>query len=106
MAGNAPPNRVAQLRRFWETVTQPATQWATWFDQTVAALPGLRRQFGSAQALLFGQSGFFAPWPVTDWLWGAGQTSYYSTAALKSTLESVVDFERINAGGGPRLSVG
>lgn len=106
IAGNPPPNRVAQLRRFWETVTQPALPWAGWIESGVAALPGLRRHVGSAQALLFGQSGFFSPRPMAEWLWGAGQTSYYDTGALKRTLESVVDFDRINGGGGPRLSVG
>jgi NTE family protein len=32
--------------------------------------------------------------------------SYYDTATLKRTLERLVDFERINNGGGTRLSVG
>jgi NTE family protein len=51
-------------------------------------------------AVAFGQPGFFSPNPQT-WL-----VSYYSTTALKTTLERLVDFDRINAGKEMRLSVG
>jgi NTE family protein len=68
-------------------------------------LPSQRRQVGSAQALLFGQSGFFSPQAPTAWLSAAPPTSFYDTTALKTTLEALVDFDRINSGG-MRLSVG
>jgi len=104
IAGNAPEQRVEKLRRFWETVTTPPSFWPAWLDGLVP-LPGQRRQFGSAQALLFGQSGFFGPHAPMAWLAASPPTSFYDTAALKTTLESLVDFDRIN-GGDMRLSVG
>ncbi len=104
IAGNAPERRVDKLRRFWETVTAPPSFWPVWLDGLVP-LPSQRRQFGSAQALLFGQSGFFGPHLPTAWLSAAPPVSFYDTAALKTTLETLVDFDRINAGG-MRLSVG
>ena len=48
-------------------------------------------------ALLFGQSNFFAPRKPTDWWFGNMPTSYYDTSSLKSTLERLVDFDRINS---------
>ena len=43
---------------------------------------------------------------MSDWLFGPAPTSFYDTGALKSTLESVADFDRINRADGIRLSVG
>jgi NTE family protein len=104
IAGNAPEHRVEKLRRFWETVTAPPGFWPAWLDGFIP-LPSQRRQFGSAQALLFGQSGFFGPHAPMAWLAAPPPTSYYDTSALKTTLEALVDFERINSGN-MRLSVG
>jgi NTE family protein len=100
IAGNARERRVERLREFWEGVTAPSSSWPV--------LPGpfreAQRQAGALSALLFGQPGFFAPVSPLAWLAG-GATSYYATSALKSTLERLVDFDRINAGE-TRLSVG
>src|SRR6476659_2662056 len=67
-------------------------------------LPG-NEWASAAMAIAFGQPGFFGPhpraWPPSDKC-----TSYYSTSALKATLERLVDFDRINAGKDMRLSVG
>ncbi len=55
-----------------------------------------------------GASGFFAPRPLTPWLWPNGSieaTSYYDTRPLRTTLERLVDFDRINSGA-MRLSIG
>jgi NTE family protein len=105
IAGNAPQDRVAKLRRFWETVTTPP-RWAGWTDLALGAVPDLRRQAGAANAVLFGQAGFFAPQPPGAWLGEPPPVSFYDTAALKGTLESLVDFDRINHPDGMRLSVG
>ncbi len=51
----------------------------------------------SLAALIFGQPGFFAPRSMLDWISFANLTSYYNTDSLKSTLERLVDFDRINA---------
>jgi NTE family protein len=100
IAGNAPENRVAQLRSFWEEVTSRHHRWPS--DGPFAE--GARR-LSSLAALMFGQPGFFAPRPVLDWISYPNPTSYYNTDSLKSTLERLVDFDRINAKA-MRFSVG
>ena len=68
----------------------------------------LVNQFSAARALYFGALGFFAPRPVTPWLWPSGSpeaTSYYDTRPLKATLEQLIDFDRLNSGA-MRLTVG
>jgi NTE family protein len=106
IAGNAPEGRVEKLRRFWEGVTAPPALWPAWAGGLFAPLPEQRRQIGSAAAILFGQTGFFQPRPLEDWVFGPKPISFYDTGALRSTLEGVVDFDRINHPEGPRLSVG
>lgn len=106
IAGNAPAARVDKLRLFWETVTAAPLLCQALTGNALANMPGLRRHLGSASALLFGQPGFFQPWPAADWLFGQAPVSYYDTGALKSTLESLVDFDLINSPDAPRLSVG
>ena len=107
IAGNAPGERTAALRTFWETVTQqpllPALPWdhgamLGWIPEPlqpqIAAIQGMRAMFE-------GQRGFFLPrWPGT---WG--QPSYYDTAPLRETLKRLVDFDRLNSGE-TRISVG
>ena len=116
IAGNAAPERVGKLRAFWETITQPAAPWAH-ADLSAGWLPDwlqgddIRRwqsQASALAALRFGAPGFFAPRPLLPTLMPSGTpaaVSYYDTSALKSTLERLVDFDRINSGE-TRLSVG
>jgi NTE family protein len=69
---------------------------------------GFLNQASAAMALVGGAPGFFDPRPMAPWLVPAGSdgaTSYYDTGKLKSTLERLVDFDRINAGG-VRFTVG
>jgi NTE family protein len=99
IAGNAPAQRVEKLRAFWDEVTVPASPFP---------LPGDAfedRRAASVAALVFGQSGFFSPRRPTDWWFGRTPTSYYDTSPLKTTLERLVDFDRINSGE-MRFSVG
>ncbi len=99
IAGNPPDRQVAALRDFWETITAPAAFWpGNW-----ATFGG--GQAGSLNALMFGQPGFFSPRSPGGWLFGSSPTSFYDTSALKTTLERLVDFDRINRGE-TRLSVG
>jgi NTE family protein len=88
IAGNAPERRVAQLRLFWETITEPPPLWPSSLD---------RRELGTWRALVLGQPGFYSPRLPFSWLQPAGPPSIYDTSALRSTLEKVVDFDRINA---------
>jgi NTE family protein len=103
IAGNAPENRVAQLRRFWEEITAPTACWVSGLTGPLAAW---QRSTGGLAAIMFGQPGFFEPRAPYEWLSPAAPTSYYSTAALKNTLERLVDFDRINHTKTMRLSVG
>jgi NTE family protein len=111
IAGNPPETRVEKLREFWEMVTTPI----------IANLPDLVRSFWSGDeargffnqvtawgALMRGAPGFFVPRPIAPFLSPPGTsqaTSWYDTSQLRSTLETLVDFDRINSGE-MRFSVG
>ena len=101
IAGNAPEHRVPRLRRFWEEITAPTVLW----PQANGVFATWQRWTSAAMAVAFGQPGFFSPnhqgWSASD-----NRVSYYSTSALKATLERLVDFDRINSGKEMRLSVG
>lgn len=101
IAGNPPGRRVENLRRFWEEITQPTALWPA----APAHLAGPQKLAAATAAALFGQPGFFRPRSPLDWLAPQKPTSYYDTTALRRTLESLVDFDRINARE-VRLSVG
>lgn len=103
IAGNAPENRVERLRSFWEEITAP-TAW--WPSGLTGPLETWQQKLSAQSALIFGQPGFFTPRNALDWLLMQKPTSYYDTKALKSTLERLVDFDRINSGKEIRFSVG
>jgi NTE family protein len=113
IAGNSRDRRVEYLRRFWEMVTYASPLDGMMMFEPSAAMQGevarglLNRMSASATALV-GVPGFFAPRFPTVWLQPAGSvaaTSYYDTTQLKSTLERLIDFDRINSGE-MRFSVG
>ncbi|HEX3351115.1 MAG TPA: patatin-like phospholipase family protein, partial [Acetobacteraceae bacterium] len=99
IAGNSPATRVEKLREFWRTITRPAI-WPGRISDLVngAGLPfDLGKQISAMHALMLGQPNFFAPRKPTDWWFGHTPTSYYDTSSLKSTLERLVDFDRVNS---------
>jgi NTE family protein len=110
IAGNPPEKRVERLREFWEAVSTsplglPYFSSIAIPDDSAHSLLNQTRALG---ILLFGAPHFFAPrlpppmpWEVNR----ADAVSYYDVSPLKATLERLVDFDRINAGG-TRLSVG
>ena len=104
IAGNAPERRVEQLRTFWEQITAAPFGLDAWLgpiSESSDTMRGWINQTSAATTLLGGASGFFTPRLVAPWLvpaGGAGATSYYETAKLCSTLERLVDFDRINEG--------
>ena len=102
IAGNAPADRVARLRQFWELVTSNPTQTPLEWGDRVAA-----NQWSALWTTMLGVPGFFRPrMEPTLLLGGAAKVlSYYDTAPLRQTLERLVDFDRINHGD-VRLSVG
>ncbi len=105
IAGNAADARVTRLHEFWQLVTSSLVAPA--LTQNAAAREGLN-EASASQVMLFGVPGFFAPRfpPAPFRPRGTPEAiSYYDTAPLKSTLERLVDFDRINTGA-VRLSVG
>lgn len=103
IAGNAPQNRVARLRSFWEEITAPTAWWPPVFDGPAAIW---QQKASALSSLMFGQPGFFVPHTPQDWFSAENPTSYYSTNLLKCTLERLVDFDRINNRKEIRFSVG
>src|SRR5262245_57721352 len=60
IAGNAPHDRVARLRAFWEQVSSPS---ASWLDSPLETWQDTMRRLSAMSALLFGQPGFFVAHP-------------------------------------------
>jgi NTE family protein len=105
IAGNPPGERVARLREFWQLVSSGVPN--PWF-RTDGDYRSVLNGVSALQSLLFGVPGFFAPRVPSPLLRAPGTPeaiSFYDTAPLRSTLERLVDFDRINAGE-MRLSVG
>jgi NTE family protein len=96
IAGNDRDKRVERLKEFWQLVSAPVP----WGPIT----PGDRTRllFNETSAALiatFGVPGFFRPRipPAPLWPKGSPQSqSYYDTTPLRTTLERLVDFDRIN----------
>jgi NTE family protein len=111
IAGNPPSLRVDRLREFWMQVTaggfwpRPANSGSRVGRGDTAR--NLLNQMSANFAIACGAKGFFAVRPI-PWLQPPGTieaTSFYDTAALRETLNRLVDFDRINAGT-PRFSAG
>ena len=98
IAGNAPRDRVAKLRAFWEGITAPSATWPAWLGPAFGEAWGDTRTAGALHALAFGQPGFFHPRLPLDWLQEGGPASIYDTSELQATLERLVDFDRLNTG--------
>lgn len=110
IAGNSPEARVEKLRSFWQTVT--ADPLSGWFTAPVRfggdRARNLANHWHAMAAALHGAPGLFSARSIPPLLAASGTadaTSFYDTSALKSTLERLVDFDRINAGE-MRFSVG
>jgi NTE family protein len=105
IAGNPPERRVERLREFWRLASDgPQVDFGLAFGPLRTA----QAQMNAYGALLFGVEGFFTPRippPQFQPPGSIGALSYYDTAPLKRTLERLVDFDRINAGG-VRFSIG
>ena len=110
IAGNPPERRVEKLRTFWETVTTPPM--GVPYLASLEIKNDLQRQminqWRAMGTMLWGAPSFFKPRvppPVFTPAGNPGNLSYYDIAPLKALLESLVDFDRINAGE-MRFSVG
>ncbi|MFY9656415.1 MAG: patatin-like phospholipase family protein [Methylocystis sp.] len=113
IVGNPPEKRVKALRDFWQEISWPfpgpfgVPLYASELDlpSMMHAALNRARAFG---VMLLGAPGFFTPRfpspvlaPTSDF----SKLSFYDTNPLRSTLERIVDFDRINAGD-TRLTVG
>jgi NTE family protein len=97
IAGNPPEKRVERLRAFWDRVSSYAPY--TWPPGLDAMRPAFNK-LSAGTVAMFGSPGFFAPRmpPPMFALEGTpAATSYCDTSPLKSTLEELVDFDRINS---------
>ena len=102
IAGNARQDRVGRLREFWNLVSDAGDHG--WSDYWFSLLRGdgqreWGNQLSAGRIMAKGVPGFFEPRMPPPYLMpnGGGASSYYDTSALKSTLERLVDFDRINA---------
>ena len=111
IAGNAPETRLDRLRTFWEQVTSAQIPdflalTNSWFRGDWARV-FVNRLYAS-DVVLEGAPGFFTPRIPPPYFVPPGTieaTSWYDNKQLRSTLENLVDFDRINSGE-MRFSVG
>jgi len=95
IAGNPPAWRMERLEAFWRQVEQqaPGADWLAWLGMGSAA--------NILTTMARGIPGFFAPnpavWQGPQARLGVDAASYYSTAPLRETLASLVDFDHLNA---------
>ena len=102
IAGNPPEQRVARLRTFWETVSEPPIGVPTFPGQEIKG--DLHRimvnQTLAFSTLLFGAPNFFKPRfppPFLQPLGSPEALSFYDVSPLRALLEQLVDFDRLNA---------
>lgn len=119
LAGNPPQRRVERLHEFWDLICQPVGPAAgavasgvrmmmSWAPHS-EPLDAWANSLGAMGAMLFGQRGFFDLRLQPPFLRNDGSpaaTSFYDTTPLATTLERLVDFDRINGDRSVRLTVG
>ena len=110
IAGNPPEKRVERLRDFWEAISTSPLGIPYFRSPAILDDPthALLNQARALSILLFGAPYFFTPRLPPPMPWDAKRAdavSFYDISPLKATLERIVDFDRVNAGG-TRLSVG
>lgn len=105
IAGNPPERRVEQLRAFWELVSGGLPNFCLPEQQEIREAAHLA---AAGAVALWGIPGFFRPHGLPAWWAPAGSPealSYYDTTPLRETLDSLVDWDRVNHGP-MRFSVG
>jgi NTE family protein len=111
IAGNPPERRLDRLRAFWEQASTPVAPALSdfahhWLRGDLAR--SFLNRLHAGTTIFRGVPGFFTPRVPPPYLFPPGTieaTSWYDTGPLRSTLETLVDFDRINTGE-MRFSVG
>lgn len=101
IAGNAPQDRVARLRDFWETVSSDPTPLTSfWLGPPQAGFwRQAYNQISVLQTLTLGRPGLFQPSLNPGPHAGASDVpALFDLAPLRSNLTSLVDFDRLNSG--------
>jgi NTE family protein len=92
IAGNRVEDRLERLTRFWDEVRTDLPAANPWW-------PGAGSAMANLGAFTNGVPGFFKPNPQAMWglhaPLGVERASFYDTAALRTTLLGLVDFERL-----------
>lgn len=104
IAGNSPTNRLAKLYQFWDIITNHDTPGVGASEKQLSFF--LKQS--AAEALLFGQQGFFVPRAINPWFLQktkCTELSFYDTSPLRETLLEVIDFDYLNKAN-LRLSIG
>lgn len=99
IAGNPPELQLEKLKLFWDSIVPEI-----WYDLCVQyevseLTHHWHNQMGAMHALFYGLDGFFKPRLIPPT--GVNKDtpdklSYYDTAPLRATLESLIDFDLIN----------
>ena len=103
IAGNPPARRVEALRTFWEEVTEPPLGFPyisalfSPFQKGNDQLHAFTNELHGMMTAACGIKGFFEPRQVPPHLMAFAE-SVYDTSPLKTTLERLVDFDRLNNG--------
>jgi len=103
IAGNAPAERVAKLREFWESITSDELEYTPSVLKNFMTHNDDRHQalnfINAVRTITNGVPGFFTPRFISPWFEPAGSvpaTSYCDFSPLKATLEKLIDFDRLN----------
>jgi len=94
IAGSAPDRRIETMRAFWRPALSPGAltlPWASMFETG-------RRTTAVGWSATAGRPGIFGPLLSALTPWTDDQPSIFETNQLRMTLETLVDFKRLNGG--------
>ncbi len=106
IAGNPPERRIERLRSFWDLVSSQLTGAPLMTDGWIRAW---YNEMSASVIAAIGAPGFFTPRFPPAIMSAPGTLeaiSLYDTSPLLKTLAELIDFDRINAKGSMRFSVG
>ncbi|MBX9885430.1 MAG: patatin-like phospholipase family protein, partial [Novosphingobium sp.] len=105
VAGNPPERRVERLAAFWDKMTSALPSFPIFPNDIIREMV---HEWSAGMVLATGVPGFFKPRLIPPSFAApgtAGALSYYDSTPLKETLDSLIDWDRVNDGP-VRLSVG